>query len=102
MTRVGALLKTLIFPRGKDVRKVEPPTSWTARNLGAFRPVFAEPSLTLEERQVVDAFHDLYYSKLDGGKGLHTIVLSWMGYEMFKCPLDLWTYQELIVQRRPD
>lgn len=69
---------------------------------GKFRPVFAEPSLTAAERATADQFHDLYYSKLDSGRGLHTIVLSWMGYEMFKCPLDLWIYQELIVNQRPD
>ena len=50
----------------------------------------------------MDSFSDLYYSKLDEGRGLHTIVLSWMGYEMFKCPLDLWIYQEMIVEQQPD
>jgi cephalosporin hydroxylase len=79
-----------------------PARPWTASNIGPFRPAFAEPQLDAAERGVVDRFHDLYYSKLDSGRGLHTIVLSWMGYEMFKCPLDLWTYQELIVESRPD
>ena len=69
---------------------------------GGFKPVFAEPNLTAEERSIAERFHDIYYSKLDSGRGLHTIVLSWLGYEMFKCPLDLWTYQELIVQQKPD
>jgi cephalosporin hydroxylase len=73
-----------------------------ASNIGPFRPVFAEPQLDAHERDVADRFHDLYYSKLDAGRGLHTIVLSWMGYEMLKCPLDLWIYQELIVLNRPD
>lgn len=64
--------------------------------------MFAEPNLTPAERDNADKFHDLYYSKLDSGRGLHTIVLSWMGYELFKCPLDLWIYQELILMQRPD
>jgi cephalosporin hydroxylase len=75
---------------------------WTAAHTGPFRPVWAEPELDEKERQLADRFHDMYYSKLDEGRGLHTIVLSWMGYEMFKCPLDLWAYQEMIVTNRPD
>lgn len=75
---------------------------WTAANIGPFRPVCAEPQLTANERRITECFHDIYYSKLDSGRGLHTIVLSWMGYEMLKCPFDLWTYQELVVETRPD
>ncbi|MEJ2815648.1 CmcI family methyltransferase [Caulobacter sp. CCG-8] len=70
--------------------------------IGAFKPYCRDADLTAEEQQIVDRFHDLYYSKLDGGVGLHTIVLAWMGHEMFKCPMDLWLYQELIVLRRPN
>ncbi|MBB5408219.1 cephalosporin hydroxylase [Paraburkholderia sp. HC6.4b] len=75
---------------------------WTSTHPGTFRASFAEPNLTNEERQLVESFSDLYYRKIDNFRGLHTIVLSWMGYEMFKCPLDLWVYQELIVRERPD
>ncbi|MDH6148864.1 MULTISPECIES: CmcI family methyltransferase [Paraburkholderia] len=75
---------------------------WTSMHPGTFRASFAEPNLTNEERQLVESFSDLYYRKIDNFRGLHTIVLSWMGYEMFKCPLDLWVYQELIVRERPD
>ncbi len=75
---------------------------WTVSHLGPFRPVCAEPSLTAEEHATAERFHDIYYSKLDSGRGLHTIVLSWMGYEMFKCPMDLWAYQEMILSARPD
>ncbi|TDN67200.1 CmcI family methyltransferase [Paraburkholderia sp. BL10I2N1] len=76
--------------------------TWTSAHLGTFRASFAEPNLTEAERQLVESFSDLYYRKIDNFKGLHTIVLSWMGYEMFKCPLDLWIYQEIIVRERPD
>jgi len=69
--------------------------------IGAFKPYYRDSDLTADEQRIVDDFHDLYYSKLDGGRGLHTIVLAWMGHEMFKCPLDLWLYQELIVLNRP-
>ena len=69
---------------------------WAAANIGHFRASHAEPKLTDEERLITDRFHDIHYSKLDAGRGLHTIVLSWMGHEMLKCPLDLWLYQELL------
>ena len=26
----------------------------------------------------------------------------WMGFPLFKCPLDVWVYQELIAEQRPD
>ena len=79
----------------KSTRHAEGP-GWTARHIGHFRASHAEPALTDEERLITDRFHDIYYSKLDAGRGLHTIVLSWMGHEMLKCPLDLWLYQELL------
>ena len=85
----------------KSTRHAEGP-GWTARHIGQFQPSHTEPALTNEEQRISDQFHDMYYSKMDAGRGLHTIVLSWMGHEMLKCPLDLWLYQELIVEHRPD
>ena len=70
--------------------------------IGQYSAHYSSPQLTEAERKLVDDFSDLYYSKIDNFKGLHTIVLSWMGYELFKCPLDLWIYQEMIVSERPD
>ena len=59
-----------------------------------------QPTLTPEETEIIDRFHDLYYRRwLAGGD---TINLSWFGYATLKCPLDLWIYQELLVRTRPD
>lgn len=57
--------------------------------------------MQMREKAVVDAFHDLYYNRLDGDEPLfmHTY---WMGVPCLKCPLDLWIYQEIIVELRPD
>lgn len=79
-----------------------PPPATAPRISGSYRPVFAAPQLSAAEQGIVDRFSDLYYSKLDEGRGLHTIVLSWLGHEMLKCPMDLWIYQELIHRERPD
>ena len=102
MKAIRQFFSSVISPRPKSADSGMPQRPWVAANPGHFKPVFAEPDLSTAERNISDQFHDIYYSKLDGGRGLHTIVLSWMGYEMFKCPLDLWTYQELIVSQRPD
>ena len=59
-----------------------------------------QPALSPAEALTVDRFHDLYYQRyLDK---LDTINLSWFGYQLLKCPMDLWIYQELLVRRRPD
>src|SRR5215204_6147628 len=58
------------------------------------------PPLSPQQHEIISRFHDLYYRRwLAGGD---TICLSWFGYELLKCPLDLWIYQELLVRTRPD
>lgn len=50
----------------------------------------------MAEPGVTDAFHRLYYD---------TIVWKdtyWLGVPTQKCPLDLWIYQELLHEQRPD
>ncbi len=51
------------------------------------------------ERDVVDSFHKLYYdSELFGETG----AISWLGVKTVKCPMDLWVYQEMIFEMKPD
>jgi cephalosporin hydroxylase len=59
-----------------------------------------QPELSSEEAEVVNRFHDLYYRRW--AQGADTINLSWFGHHLWKCPLDLWVYQELLVRTRPD
>jgi cephalosporin hydroxylase len=48
----------------------------------------------------VDAFHARYYdAELTGGTWRAT---SWLGVPTQKCPLDLWVYQEILHEVRPD
>ena len=53
------------------------------------------------ERIIVNEFHNLYYDGLSGGSQIfgHTF---WMNIPCLKCPLDLWTYQEIINEVKPD
>lgn len=57
--------------------------------------------MTEHERAIVDAFHDLYYNGLNAEGHIFTRT-SWMNVPCSKCPLDLWIYQELIVETQPD
>jgi cephalosporin hydroxylase len=50
------------------------------------------------EQEVVDRFHELYYSDHKRTVG-NTF---WFGHQASKCPLDLWVYQEILNERRPD
>jgi cephalosporin hydroxylase len=53
---------------------------------------------SLDAEEIVRSFHELYYTSAD-----RTIrVTYWLGVRTIKCPLDLWIYQEIIHQTRPD
>jgi len=69
----------------------------TAQTLAAFQSL--PPEVTRDV--VVDRFHQLYY---DAGKSNRATwwTTSWLGTTIWKCPLDLWLYQEIIVDLRPD
>ena len=60
-----------------------------------------QADLSADEQEIVRKFHELYY-RLWFEQRADTHTLSWFGYEMMKCPLDLWIYQELLVRTRPD
>jgi cephalosporin hydroxylase len=68
---------------------------------GTYFPDRDQPPLTPDEEDTVNRFHDLYYRRWGSGTA-DTINLSWFGYKLLKCPLDLWMYQELLVRTRPD
>jgi cephalosporin hydroxylase len=59
-----------------------------------------QPELTNADREIIDAFHKLYYTRWLAGAD--TINLSWFGYQLLKCPLDLWIYQEILVRTAPE
>jgi cephalosporin hydroxylase len=49
---------------------------------------------------VVSLFHRLYYEVgREGGTWADT---RWLGIRVEKCPLDLWIYQEILYERRPE
>lgn len=55
--------------------------------------------LLLPPAPISRAFHRLYYYRgLRGGTWHQT---HWLGAQLWKCPLDLWIYQEILFDRRP-
>ena|SRR5689334_4975503 len=53
------------------------------------------------ENTIIDEFHNLYYNGREGG-GYIFARTYWMNVLCCKCPLDLWIYQEIIAELRPD
>lgn len=56
----------------------------------------AHPSLTPDEQRIVDQFHTLYYTR----KLWNTT--TWLGVPCLKCPFDMWVYQEILHETRPE
>jgi cephalosporin hydroxylase len=48
------------------------------------------------DNPIIDQFHQMYYNSMIW---LNTY---WLGVPVQKCPLDLWIYQEIISEIRPD
>src|SRR5262245_26050622 len=57
--------------------------------------------MTPDEKTIVDAFHRLYYDGPAGEGRVHHRT-TWMGVPCLKCPTDLWAYQEILAEVRPD
>jgi cephalosporin hydroxylase len=51
-----------------------------------------------ETPSLVDQFHRLYYDRREQTWG-NTF---WLGHRVLKCPLDLWSYQEILHEVRPE
>lgn len=52
-------------------------------------------------KDIIDSFHDLYYNGLPG-EGYIFQRTSWMGVPCAKCPFDMWIYQEILNEIKPD
>lgn len=53
-----------------------------------------------EEQDIITSFHQLYYDSADVNKTWSETY--WMGTKIWKCPLDLWLYQEILYKLKPD
>lgn len=53
-----------------------------------------------DEKRLVDSFHQFYYESVNFGGGIGN--LKWMGTDIAKYPTDMWIYQELLNEIKPD
>src|SRR3954468_11426097 len=53
----------------------------------------------MDEQQIVDAFHTLYY---DNHARTWDGPTRYRGHKILKCPLDLWLYHQIIQEVLPD
>ncbi len=69
-------------------------------HVGGYRPPAWSRPLTDEERSATDAFHRASYGAYLDGQG--SMDLSWFGFKSMKTPNDLWIYQEIITETKPE
>ncbi len=53
---------------------------------------------TTDASLLIDQFHTLYYGRNEQTWGNS----FWLGHQVLKCPLDLWTYQEILHEVQPE
>jgi cephalosporin hydroxylase len=58
------------------------------------------PAASAEARSLIDEFHKHYY--YDGCSGGTWSNTRWFGCLVQKCPLDVWVYQEILFDTKPD
>jgi len=54
------------------------------------------------ETELIKRFHQLYYGPGNVVSGFPWHNTRWLGTKVLKCPLDLWTYQEIMFEIKPD
>jgi cephalosporin hydroxylase len=86
--RIRAVVNAAIRPMPSGIRP------------GTYRVPKEVTPLTDEQQAIVDAFHKLYYEERIEGR--RSVLLSWFGHPILKCPFDIWTYQEIIFETRPE
>lgn len=92
--RLGRLRRSL----GRRLRGfLEPPAPL---RVGAYRPPVRTAALSAVEAGATDAFHVAYYDAWLARQG--SMDLAWFGYRTMKSPMDMWTYQEILADTKPD
>jgi cephalosporin hydroxylase len=73
-----------------------PSAAMRALKRAVYRP---RPKSQRAEKRIVDGFHKLYYNRMERTWKNNTF---WLNVPVAKCPLDLWIYQEIICETKPD
>jgi cephalosporin hydroxylase len=92
--RLGRLRHSLVRRLRAFVRPPAP------LRIGSYRPPQPSRPPTADESAATEAFHRAYYAAWLDRQG--SMDLAWFGYRTMKSPMDLWTYQEIVAETRPD
>lgn len=65
----------------------------------SFEDELIRPKMSKEANFIINEFHKIYYGKDQPHRWENTF---WLGARTLKCPLDMWIYQEIIFEVRPD
>lgn len=76
--------------------RVTPSAALRAFKRAIYRPRIPGPKA---EKRIVKRFHQLYYYSRERTWENNTF---WLNVPTAKCPLDLWIYQEIICETKPD
>jgi cephalosporin hydroxylase len=92
--RLGRLRRSF----GRRLRAfLEPPAPL---RVGPYRPPVRTAPLSAAEAGATDAFHRAYYDAGLAHQG--SMDLAWFGYRSMKSPMDMWAYQEIVAETKPD
>lgn len=92
--RLGRLRRSL----GRRLRAfLKPPAPL---RIGSYRPPVRNAPLSAAEASSTDAFHVAYYDAWLARQG--SMDLAWFGYRTMKSPMDMWMYQEILAETKPD
>ncbi len=65
-----------------------------------FQAIYRRSGAELADRKLIDDFHRLYYSFSIFGRSSER--MTWFGIPVYKTPQDLWSYQEILFEIKPD
>lgn len=68
--------------------------------VGPYRPPVRTTPLTPAEEGATNAFHEAYYDAWLARQG--AMDLAWFGFRTMKSPMDMWMYQEILAETKPD
>ena len=92
--RLGRLRRSLARRLRAFVRPAAP------LRVGPYRAPLRAGPMSAEQAGVTDAFHRAYYDAWLAREG--SMDLAWFGYRTMKSPMDMWTYQEIVAETKPE
>lgn len=88
-------------PTRNGLQEEQHRVNWACAPIGNQSAAFAPGPLAVSQQKTVAEFQDLLYNLTDAN-GNRSYSITWLGYEMLKWPSDIWLYQEIICQTKPD